>query len=284
MQLGFKEIYTNDGYIIPLFEIQKEKCIFNNLKYNIELEDVYILDLNNCIDNFDTINLINYIFNKYNFDFIDKDLWKRFLIDKYNDDKNEYKKATIIKPIKPDLSEDVKYKPLNNYKTKIEYNNLKELWVSSESLNNCHKVNHYQDLTDNEDNYKYIVLNIIFSSNINFKIKRCKQCGKPFITNNQNFETCHRLFKDNITCNKYAEKVRKQHQYDEPIKHLIKNVRDKLKGNYEELENFNDELTTKKEEYLNDKKAFVKWILNTYYFTDDGRKKVVERLDLSKYL
>ena len=42
MQLDFKEIYTNDGYIIPLFEISKEKSIFNNLKYNIELEDVYI--------------------------------------------------------------------------------------------------------------------------------------------------------------------------------------------------------------------------------------------------
>ena len=285
MELWFKEIYCNDNYIKPLFEIPKDNGIFDDLNYNVELDDTYILDFNNLIDNYDTIELINNIFSSFKLNFIDKDIWKQFLINKYNNEIRKEQKTHIIKPIKPNICENIKYKQPNKYKTKIEYNNLKELWTMSESLNGCHKIYIYNDLIDNKDNYKYIALNIIFSSNINFKIKRCKNCKKPFITNNQNFETCHRIYKNNITCNKYEEKVRKQHQYDNPIKKLEKRVRNKLeKDNVDLYEKFKSELPNKRKEYYNDNKSFINWILNNYYFTENGRIKVIKELELSKYL
>lgn len=285
MQLSFKEIYYKDGTKTPLLEIEyNANDKLNDITYNLDFNDSLYIDLNhNCLNNYNVMEIVNKIFNTFKVDYIDKYIWEEFIeCEREQHNNNGGTKKYYKCPIPYISLNDNNFNQLYSYKTKV----LKDL--NTETIQNvyknCHKVINYEVKFYNEEEYCYYLLEILFNLSFNFKIKKCKQCNKPFITHNQNFQTCTRIFKNNITCNKYYEKIRKQHQYDDPIKHLIKNVRDKLKNDYDKLDYFNQMLTTKKEEYLNDNKAFINWILDNYYFTDNGRKDVIERLNLSKYL
>ena len=284
MVLRFKEIYFDNGIKSPLLEIEDENKLPKDFIYELKLNNTYILDFEHgCLDNFETTNLISKILIKYNMEYIDKDLWRQFLNDKNKEDIDTIGKTNILGIPQSNQAYNLKVKELPKYKIDIN-NNLETLWESSESLKNCHKVIMYEEKINNIYDYSYTLLNFIFNCNFDLKIMICEICDKPFITFTKNQKKCHRVYKNNITCNQYYERIRKINQYDDPIKHLIKNVRDKLKGNEEELKKFNKILPTKKEQFANDKKLFIEWILDNYYFTEKGRKEVIKRLGLSNYL
>ena len=86
-----------------------------------------------------------------------------------------------------------------------------------------------------------------------------------------------------MTCRYEKIKIQKQHQNDDPIKHLIKNVRDLYENKPDEKEKFIEELDKKKTEYFNNNKDFVLWLLS-HYKTKEKRLEVIKRLELSTYL
>lgn len=284
MFLRLKILFFKNGEVIPFLEIEGDNLIID-LKYELQKDNVYILNFEyGCLENNSIINIINNIFTNYNLNYIDKYLWEQFLEDKYSEEKKRNNVVNIITPVSPSIVYDNNNNTINEHKTKIKLDNLEYLWYCSESLNNCYKILCYETKFDSDESYAVSLLNLIFNCDIDLKIKKCEMCNKPFITHTINTKKCHRVYKNEITCNQYAEKVRKKHQYDDPIKHLIKNVRDKFKNDEDKLNEFNEKLPIKKEQYFNDNKSFINWILNDYYYTDEGRKKIIERLNLSKYL
>ncbi len=289
MLLRFKELYFCNGVKTILVEIETKYELPKDFKYVFKDVfkgyNVYVLNFEyGCLDIFETEKLINKILNKYNLDYIDKELWNQFLEDKYKEEIDKYGKTVMFNKLKPHQADSSRFKELPKYKIDLNYDNYKYIWKCSETVNDCCKVLIYEERILNSEDYAYTLLNIIFNCNFDLKIMKCEICGKPFITFTKNQKKCHRIYKNGITCNRYSEKMRKANQYDDYIKHLIKNVRDKLKDNAEELKKFNEILPVKKEQFFNDKKSFIKWILDNYYYTEKGKEAVIERLGLSKYL
>lgn len=284
MFLRFKELYYIDGTATILLEIDKDSDNLKdiNINYAIELDDVYIINLEyECFDNKSISNLIDKILIKYNMDFIDKNLWNKYLEDTEREKKDKCIPFNIISKPKFNIALNAKEKELCKYQFNFS-TDYKQIWYDSESLNNCIKIKFYEEKIYDDEDYAITLLNIIFNSSFNLKIKKCKICKKPFLTKTLNLLNCKRPFKDGISCNQYDSKIRKQHQYEDSIKHLQKNVRDKLKNDEDRLNEFNKLLPKKKIEYFNDNKSFVLWLLT--YYTKEGKENAIKRLGLAKYL
>ena len=155
--------------------------------------------------------------------------------------------------------------------------------MDSETTNDCYKVRICEFVVKNNEEYAFHLLHIIFNSAFDLKIKLCENCKKPFLTKTLNTKNCLRKNEKGLTCRYEKIKIQKQHQNDDPIKHLIKNVRDLYENKPDEKEKFIEELDKKKTEYFNNNKDFVLWLLS-HYKTKEKRLEVIKRLELSTYL
>lgn len=295
--IRFKELYKKDKIATILLEVEKSNNTLTDLEYTKELKDVFIIDLETDIfKNSEIDRLVRFIYNeildknlKENSKIINKDIWNKYLIFKENEDKiyNEklgttttihYEKPSFNEAITKDNNDSIKYK--FNFPKIDDYG---KLYIDSETTNNCYKVRIYEFKVRNNEEYAFHLLHTIFNSGFDLKIKLCENCKKPFLTKTLNTQNCLRLNERGLTCRYEKIKIQKQHQNDDPIKHLIKNVRDLYENKPKEKEKFIEELNDKKIEYFNNNKDFVLWLLS-HYKTKEKRQDAIERLGLSIYL
>ena len=294
--LRFKELYKKDKTATILLEVEKQNNILTNLEYTKELKDVFIIDLETDIfKNSEIDKLISLIYTeivdknlKAKDRIINKDVWNKYLIFKEEKDKiyNEFGAITTTHYEKPSFNEASNAYNDNNIKYRFEFPKIEdyeELYVDSETTNDCYKVRICEFGVKNNEEYAFHLLHIIFNSAFDLKIKLCENCKKPFLTKTLNTKNCLRKNEKGLTCIYEKIKIQKQHQNDDPIKHLIKNVRDLYENKPDEKEKFIEELDKKKTEYFNNNKDFVLWLLS-HYKTKEKRLEVIKRLELSTYL
>ena len=150
MLLRFKELYFCNGVKTILVEIETKYELPKDFKYVFKDVfkgyNVYVLNFEyGCLDIFETEKLINKILNKYNLDYIDKELWNQFLEDKYKEEIDKYGKTVMFNKLKPHQADSSRFKELPKYKIDLNYDNYKYIWKCSETVNDCCKVLIYEE-------------------------------------------------------------------------------------------------------------------------------------------
>lgn len=292
----FKELYMKNGTSTILLEMEKDNNL-KNIQYTKKLKDVYIIDLETDVfKNEQILKIINIIYNEMLNDdpkdkIINKEIWNKYLEFKSDKEKiyNEEFGTTTTKIYGKPIFNECFFgfnKDNHKYKNKFIFpkeSDYEQLYIDSETGNGCYEIRYYEFYAKNEEEYAFYLLNTIFNSNIDLKIKSCENCKKPFLTNTLNTKNCLRKNEKNLSCRYEKIKIQKQHQYDDSIKHLIKNIRDLYENKPEEKEKFNYDLIKYKEKYYGDNKSFVLWLLS-HYKTEEKRQSAIERLNLAKYL
>lgn len=124
---------------------------------------------------------------------------------------------------------------------------------------------------------------MIFWFNIPFIIRKCEDCGKYFICRSGNTHTCNRIGSDGMICSERKDKIRRQHERNEPIKKLLKKVRDHLRYDEVKYQKFCDENYKKKKELFGKDKEYIEWLLA--YFDKNKQQDIINKIDgLEDYL
>lgn len=302
-----------DNYRFICFLETNEDFVINNLKYIYQISNNrYAFDIqfglfDNLSDkgikyldkiiNGDTIktNKINYINKKnwqernlYKLNFIEDDIigfssqFKMPKTYKYDIDFiNTIEENKIIVNQYNDY--------LNNYSNKI-INTYNKINKNDNDIKEVNPTDYYfaEFLgleTNPKDESELVIdfLEMIFFFKPPIVVRKCEDCGKYFICKSGNTHKCNRIGSDCMTCSERADKIRKQHERNEPIKKLLKKVRDHLRYDEVTYQKFCDENYKKKKELFEKDKEYVEWLLG--YFDKNRQQDIINKIDgLEDYL
>lgn len=289
---------VNIRQIISKYTTQTEKTginhefILNNLDHIYHRDDdAYFFDLQYALfDNLkkDGILFLDNIFadvlKKEKKEYINKKFWNKY---------NPYH----IHLVENNLNKlQLKNNKQNHKKTDFEFiNSLDEIKKITSYIPKIFKNNdNLDDIKNNFVEFNGFTLNpqdeidciicfleMIFWFEFPYIVRKCNDCQKYFITKSGNTSNCCRIGKDGLTCSERADKIRRQHTRDIPIKKLEKKIRDMLRDKLEYNE-FIEENNNKKNEFYGKNKEYVLWLLT--YINPDKINKVIKDLELEKYL
>ena len=287
-----ERLFNTNDVCVPVFEIE---C--NNKDDQIRLKN--ILKTNNNTYLLNTINEIFDIFTIEETTMIDN-IMKEMDINYLNNERWEkYKNKNEI---------GISYNEINNpsfycimdkdSKIKLRFNARNEMYDIQQTNNieefNQITINHKNDGTyedyyieDTANNFKdilMIVLNMIFSSYYYIEVKKCRNCGKYYLTTNKGQLYCGRLYKDDMTCgyfNYYLKDTVINSGYSN-IDKLRSRVYEKEKNRGKSYEFIDEEYKMIKEHY-NNLNERVNFYLN-YYKKEEDKKRNIRELDLEHLL
>lgn len=141
----------------------------------------------------------------------------------------------------------------------------------------------YENNVYNEIDLIHKFFDIIFSRHYTLGIRKCQNCEKYFLTQPGNNFRCERIFDKNLTCSKFADKIRRQFSKDKPIQDMKKYIRDLYRHNEEKLENFSNEDYDNMKEFYGNKKKYVLFLLS-HIKNEEKQIELIKRFGLSTYL
>lgn len=257
---------------------------------NIYLVNFYHGFFDSLEDN--TIKILDIMFEKLDTDQLIKENWEKYMLKISGDDIGIY----------DELSQPNFYCILTSpnsfvLRNKRKNNSYKLIYtedIDLENINNIAKthkndgtmIDYYlEDTTETEKDALKIFLHMIFTSDFNYKIIKCKNCGKYFVINkNATSPYCLRLYKNNMCCYEFGEYLKdiKTHSGHKNIDKLRQRIYEKEKFSNRSTDFIDAEEEMLKKYYDNNSEK-VKFYLN-YYIKNEDRERNIKELKLEEYL
>lgn len=118
---------------------------------------------------------------------------------------------------------------------------------------------------------------LVFSSQVKFRIKKCEICEKYFITKDTHKQKCDRVY-DNISCAQYSTSINGYFEKKSPIYILEERVRSKCRHNSTKYDTYLEEKYEMKRKYKDEPQKYVNWLLN-HYDSEKKREEIISKID-----
>lgn len=291
----------DDDYVESINISKEASHINDNLGKNFcdifgyEYSNRYIINFNNGL--FDiledsVLKFLDDILDELNVDYLNQNLWKEYLFKKHGSDftiiHNEIDQPKFFYCYRLDGSIFLRFRERNkmyDFIPPIDDRRLREIrehfyFDNDDNIKNFS----IETCVENEFELLFEFLRIIFTSDFNLKVVKCKNCGKYFITTDEKQKYCYRPFKDKIFCSSFLEKINyiKTHSGSPKIDKLRLKIYEKEKNRGTNKIFLKNELEMLKKYYDNDNEK-VKFYLS-YYIKKADRERNIKDLELEEYL
>lgn len=262
--------------------------------FGYEYSNKYIINFNNGL--FDiledsVLKFLDDILDELNVDYLNQNLWKEYLFKKYGSEftviYNEIDQPNFFHCFKLDGSIFLRFHERNkmyDFISFIDDRKLKEIREHFYFDNDDVKNFSIETCVENEFELLFEFLRIIFTSDFNLIVVRCKNCGKYFITTDEKQKYCYRPFKDKFICSSFLKEINyiKTHSGSPKIDKLRLKIYEKEKNRGTNEDFLKNELEMLKKYYDNDNEK-VKFYLS-YYIKKADRERNIKDLKLEEYL
>lgn len=267
------------------FNIKNLQSCFYYLKANDNFKsNTYFFDIHFFI--FDNLTekgnqYLDNVLKKDNMGYLDGRYWKDYISSRM--EKGLPEKRYKMEITERKMFEDY-YKKLNEiYQTKKIDSELLKILRSNTKNKPILSIKKQCATLDTETALIEAFLDLVLLNGYNLRIKKCKNCKKYYLTTNKSkIDYCDREYFDTgYTCFTYYKSLK-----DDWIKELERKINGKLRRcGSREFPTFSKEYRKKlKLECNNDVSKYVSTLLDTYYVTITGKRKVIKKVHLAQYL